>query len=181
MKPNIKWLMPVLICLLASILSVFMPVLTYVYPNGNTVGFNILDFTKPSQELIDILWTYQGPMGMDVDDVWMVILAVLAVLAIIAAFAGVITMSRQRPNTWQFVLALVGIIGTAVPAILIMIAVLFSQQYFPGVFRFGIYPIITPVAMVMCMITVTQKHRRTQAEKLAEEKAKGLIRPAGDL
>ena len=90
-------------------------------------------------------------------------------------------MSLQRPNTWQFVLALVGIIGTAIPAIIVIIAAPVSQQFLPGTFQFGVYPIITPIAMVLCMITVTQKHKRTQAELRAAEKAKGLIRPGGDL
>jgi len=35
--------------------------------------------------------------------------------------------------------------------------------------------------MILCLIAVTQKHKKTQAEIQAEEKAKGLIRRAGDL
>ena len=118
---------------------------------------------------------------MYIDKVWLTILAVLAVLAIILAFIGVITMSLQRPNTWQFVMALVGIIGTALPAIIVIIAAPVSQRYLPGTFSFGVYPIITPIAMILCMITVTKKHKKTQAEIRAAEKAKGLIRPGGDL
>ena len=181
MKKNIQWLLPVLTCIVASVASVFLPVLTYIYPNGQTVAFNLFSFTEPSQDLLDILASYNGPYEMYIDKIWLTILAVLAVLAIIAAFIGVITMSLQRPNTWQFVLALVGIIGTAIPAIIVIIAAPVSQQFLPGTFQFGVYPIITPIAMVMCMITVTKKHKRTQAELRAAEKAKGLIRPGGDL
>ena len=181
MKKNIQWLLPVLTCIVASVASVFLPVLTYTYPNGQTVEFNLFSFTEPSQDLLDILASYSGPYEMYIPQIWLTILAVLAVLAIIAAFIGVITMSLQRPNTWQFVLALVGIIGTAIPAIIVIIAAPVSQQYLPGTFQFGVYPIITPIAMVMCMITVTKKHKRTQAELRAAEKAKGLIRPGGDL
>ena len=181
MKKNIQWLLPVLTCIVASITSVFLPVLTYIYPNGRKVAFNLFGFTEPSQDLLDILASYNGPYEMYIPEIWLTILAVLAVLAIIAAFVGVITMSLQRPNTWQFVLALVGIIGTAIPAIIVIIAAPVSQQFLPGIFRFGVYPIITPIAMVMCMITVTKKHKRTQAELRAAEKAKGLIRPGGDL
>lgn len=181
MKKNIQWLLPVLTCIVASVASVFLPVLTYIYPNGRKAEFNLIDFTEQSQELLDILASYSGPFDMYIDKIWLTILSVLAVLSIIAAFVGVITMSLQRPNTWQFVLALVGIIGTAIPAIIVMIAAPISQQYLPGIFRFGVYPIITPIAMVLCMITVTQKHKRTQAELRAAEKAKGLIYPGGDL
>lgn len=180
MKMNMQWLLPVLACIIASVASVFLPVLTYIYPNGQKATFNLFSFTEPSQELLDILASYNGPY-VYIDKIWLTILAVLAVLAIIVAFIGVITMSLQRPNTWQFVLALVGIIGTAIPAIIVIIAAPISRQFLPGTFQFGVYPIITPIAMVMCMITVTKKHKRTQAELRAAEKAKGLIRPGGDL
>lgn len=180
MKKSIQWLLPVLTCLIASVASIFLPVLSYEYPNGQSVAFNVFDFVEPD-ELSQILFTYSGSLRMGVDPVVVVILAIAAVLSIIAAFVGVITMSRQRPNTWQFVLALVGIIGTAIPSVLIFLAVILSKNYFPGTFSFGVYPIITPIAMVLCMITVTKKHRKTQAEIRAAEKAKGLIRRGGDL
>jgi len=181
MKKNIQWLLPVLTCIIASVASVFLPVLTYIYPNGKKVSFNLFGFTGPSKDLLDILASYYGPYEIYIDKIWITILAVLAVLAIVAAFIGVITMSLQRPNTWQFVLALVGIIGTAIPALIVIFAAPVSQQFLPGTFQFGVYPIITPIAMVMCMITVTKKHKRTQAELRAAERAKGLIRPGGDL
>lgn len=181
MKKNISWLMPVLACIVASVASVFLPIFTYTYPSGRSVSFNITGFVQPTRELVNILASYTGPFELNIDQVWLTVLAVLAVLAIVAAFVGVITMSLQRPNTWQFVMALTGIIGTAIPALLIIVAALISQRYFPGTFTFGVYPIITPIAMVMCMITVTRKHRRTQAELRAMEQAKGLIRPGGDL
>lgn len=181
MKKNIQWLLPVLTCIIASVASVFLPVLTYLYPNGQKATFNVIDFAEPSKEFLDILASYNGPNETYIDKAWLTVLAVLAVLAIVAAFIGVITMSLQRPNTWQFVLALVGIIGTAIPALLIIIAAPVSQQYLPGTFQFGVYPIITPITMVLCMITVTKKHRKTQAEIRAAEKAKGLIRRGGDL
>ena len=111
MKKNIQWLLPVLTCIIASVASVFLPVLTYIYPNGKKVSFNLFGFTGPSKDLLDILASYYGPYEMYIDKIWITILAVLAVLAIVAAFIGVITMSLQRPNTWQFVLALVGIIA----------------------------------------------------------------------
>lgn len=181
MKKNVQWLLPVLTCIVASVASVFLPVLTYVYPNGKKVAFNLLNFTEPSPELVDILSSYNGRFAVYIDRIWLTVLAVLAVMAIVAAFVGVITMSTQRPNKWQFVLALAGLIGTAIPALLVMIAVPISHQILPGAFRVGVYPIITPIAMAMCMVTVTRKHKRTQAEIQAAEKAKDLIRPGGDL
>ncbi len=170
-----------LTCIVASVASVFLPVLTYIYPNGQKVSFNVFSFVEQSEDLLDILASYNGPFEMYIDKVWLTILAFLAVLAIILAFIGVITMSLQRPNTWQFVMALVCIIGTAIPAIIVIILAPASQRYLPGTFIFGVYPIITPIAMILSLITVTKKHKKTQAEIRAAEKAKGLIRPGGDL
>lgn len=181
MKKRIQWLMPVLTCLIVSILSLFLPVLTYLYPNGKKTSFNILSFIQKSDEFVQILYSYNGPFQIKVGTVWLVILAVLAALAIVAAFVGVVTMSRQRPNKGSFVLSLVGIIGTAIPSIIVMIAAPVSRQYLPGFFQVGVYPIITPIAMALCIVTVTRKHKKTQAEIQAAEKAKGLLRPGGDL
>ncbi len=181
MKKNIYWLLPVLTCIVASVASLFLPVLTWVNPHGIEVPFNIVDFVEQSPTLFSILSTYSGPLSMNIDQIWLTILAILAVLAIIAALVGVITMSMQRPNTWQFTMTLVEMIGTAIPAILVLVAVPLSRTYFLGTFQCGVYPIITPIAMILCVITVTKKHKLTQAELRAVEKAKGLIRPGGNL
>ena len=180
MKKNIRWLLPVLICIVASVASVFLPVLTYKHPTGGSESFNIFGFINPDR-LSRVLCSYTGGFRVNIDRATVTALAVAAVLAIVAAFVGVITMSLQRPNRWQFALALVGIIGTAIPSILVFLAVILSKNYFPGAFTFGVYPVITPVAMALCMITVTKKHKKTQAELRAAERAKGLIRQAGDL
>ena len=73
------------------------------------------------------------------------------------------------------------LVVATIPSILVFLAEILSKNYFPGIFRCGVYPIITPVAMVLFMITVTGKHKLTQAQLRAAEKAKGLIRPGGDL
>ena len=181
MKKDIRWLLPALTCVVVSVASLLLPILTYLYPNGRSISFNVLSFVKPSHELTSILDKYSGPYGMDISESLQTVLAALAVIAILAAFAGVITMSRQRPNTWQFILALVGIIGTAIPALLVIVAAPISQRYLPGTFRFGVYPIITPIAMIVCLIMVVQRRRKTLKEKRAVERAGGLIYRAGDL
>lgn len=98
MKKNIQWLLPVLACIVASVASIFLPVLTYRYPNGQEASFNVFGFIEPI-ELSKILGTYSGSFVVNIDQTVVTILAICAVLAIIAAFVGVITMSLQRPNT----------------------------------------------------------------------------------
>lgn len=179
MKKN-QWMYLVLGCIAFSVISLFLPVLVYTYPHGTVVKLNIMDIAS-SQKLTTILADYTGPFSIYVPAGVATFFAVVAALAILVAFIGVITMSIQRPNTRQFCLTLCGIIGTAIPSVLIFLAVILSRQYLPGTFRCGLYPVITPIAMVVCMITVTRKHRRSMAEIQAQERAKHLIRPGGDL
>lgn len=179
MKKN-QWMYLVLGCIAFSVISLFLPILVYTYPRGTVVKLNIIDIAN-SRELTNILAEYTGPFPMEIPAGVATFLAVVAALAILVAFVGAITMSMQRPNTWQFCMTLDGIIGTGVPSLLIFLAVLLSRQYLPGTFRCGIYPVITPISMVVCMVTVTRKHRRSMAELQAQERAKHLIRPGGDL
>lgn len=179
MKRNL-WLYIVLLCIGASVLSLFLPVVIYVYPDGARVSFNVLSFLDPT-ELSEVLSTYTGSFRVDIDDGVATALGIMAVLAIAAALTGVITMSRQRPNRWQFVLALAGIIGTAIPSVLILVMAVMSVNYFPGSFYPGTYPVVTLVTMVICMVTVTRKHQLTREQLRTVEAAKALIRPGGDL
>ncbi len=174
------WLYIVLLCIIASVLTLFLPVVTYVYPDGKEVSFNVLNFLEPT-ELSRVLRCYTGTFRLHIDKSVVTGLGIMAVAAIASALTGVITMSRQRPNRWQFVMALIGIIGTAIPSVLILVMVIVSVNYFPGNFYPGVYPVVTPITMVICMITVTRKHKMTQAQLRAVEASKGLIYRGGDL
>lgn len=175
------WLSVTLLCLMLSIISMFLPVLTYEYAGGKrVVDFSVLDFFEPD-ELSEVLSYYTGSFSLTVDSSVATFLAILAVLAIVAAFVGVITMSAQRPNKWQFILSIVGLVGTLIPSVLVFTAVLLSFDYFPGTFSFGVYPVITPISMGICMYMVTRKHKRTQAELEAEKRAAQHWHAPGDL
>ena len=174
------WLTLTLMCLVLSVASMFVPVLTYTFQNGTSIAFNVLGFLEP-KELFQILADYTGSFVVDFQESLVTFLAVVAILAIVAAFLGVITMSVQRPNYWQFVLAIVGLVGTLIPSLLIYLAVILSANYFPGTFTLGVYPIITPVAMGVCIFMVTRKHKRTQAQIEAEKRAAQYWSVGGDL
>ena len=178
MKRSI-WLTLTLMCLVLSVASMFVPVLTYTFQNGTSIAFNVVKFLKP-EELFLILSEYTGEY-VDMTQGFVTVMAVVGILAIVAAFLGVITMSVQRPNYWQFILAIVGLIGTLIPSLLIYLAVILSIHYFPGTFTLGVYPIITPIAMGVCIYMVTRKHKRTQAQIEAERRAAQYWRVGGDL
>lgn len=170
MMKRSTWLGITLSCLSLSILSMFLPVLTYVQPDGTEQAFNIVRVMQ-QDELAQILGQYTGSFVLEIDKSVLSLLAVIALLAVAAAFAGVITMSAQRPNNSQFVLAVVGLVGTMIPSILIFAAVILSKSYFPGSFHFGAYPVITPITMGICIYMVGRKHRYTKAELEAQRRA----------
>lgn len=174
------WLTLTLLCLVLSVASMFLPVLTYQFENGYSIAFNVLKFLEP-KELFQVLSEYTGSYVVAFQEGLVTFLAVVAILAILSAFFGVITMSMQRPNFWQFVLALVGLIGTLIPSLLVYLAAILSVNYFPGTFTLGVYPIITPIAMGVCIYMVTRKHKLTQAQIEAEKRAAQYLRVAGDL
>lgn len=174
------WLTITLVCLFFSVISLVFPVLTYVYPSGRSQSFNLFKFLNP-EELGNVLSQYTGSFALAIEEQDIPLFGTIAVFSIVAAFIGVITMSTQRPNFWQFVLTLAGLIGTLIPSILLFIVVISSINYFPGNFKFGAYPIITPVSMSICIYMVTYKHKLTQEEIQAEKAAEKYLHSMGDL
>ena len=175
-----KWLTITLMCLFFSVISMFFPVLTYIRPSGSSQSFNLFKFLNP-EELGYILSQYTGSFALAIEEQDIPVFATVAVLSIVAAFVGVITMSTQRPNFWQFILTITGLIGTLIPSVLLFVVVISSIAYFPGSFKFGAYPVITPISMGICIYMVTRKRKLTKEEIEAEKKATKHLRTLGDL
>lgn len=169
------WLSITLLCLGFSILSLFFPILTYTYPSGSKQSFNLIGFMNP-QAFGKVLNQYTGPYKLIIDRQYIPVLAAVALLAIAAAFVGVITMSAQRSNRWQFVMAMAGLIGTVIPSVALFIVVLSSVHDFPGSFQFGAYPVITLISMGICIFMVTRKRKLTKEEIIAEQIASKHLR-----
>lgn len=174
------WLAITLVCLFFSVISLIFPVLTYVYPSGRSQSFNDFKFLNP-EELGNILSQYTGSFALAIEEQDIPVFATIAVFSIVAAFIGVITMSTQRPNFWQFVLTMAGLIGTLIPSVLLFIVVVSSINYFPGSFKFGAYPVLTPISMGICIYMVTRKRKLTKEEIEAEKKAAQHFCALGDL
>jgi hypothetical protein len=176
-----KWFYVALGSLAVSILSLFVSVITYTMPNGVKTSYNILDFFKGERFVREVLVDYRGHVFWRIDSASVRILAVLALGALIMSVVGICTMRAQRPRTWQFVMALVGLAGTAIPSLLIFYAVFQSSKGFAGQIRIGIAPVIMPISAVISIIAVT--YRRNSAlkemERLAREQ--NLIWEAGDM
>jgi len=183
MKENKSWFWIALGCVAVSIFALLLPVITYL-PKGETqtLTFNIVDIISMSDEFdFYVLHQYYGPIVWDISNGTAAIMAVLALLAIICAVGGIFTLTAQRPNTWQFVLTIIGLVGVAIPSIVIIVCVLGYGRYFSGNIGFGIAPIISPLAMIPCIITVIGRKNKVAERIRKEAMAKGLIREAGDL
>ena len=175
------WVLCALLWIIISILSLFVSIISYQGEDGITVTYSLQDLIAGNQFSQEVLSQYTGEFRLEIGSWALTLLCVLAVAAILAAFVGVIILSKQRPVKWPYIMTLSGVIGTAIPSIAVFIAVIASISYFPGTISCGFYPIITPIAMAICLITVIREHKRTMRAIDSVNRAKDLIKPAGDL
>ena len=176
-----KWFYLALFCLAVSIASLFSSIITYTAPNGVVTHYNLTSLLLETGFRDDVLSRYTGPVLWEMGGPTVSLLAALAVAAVFCALVGLFTLRKQRPNTWQFLLTLVGLIGTAFPSFLVLLAVVLSKNYFPGDISCGISPIITPIAMAVCIFVVIRRRNRVLEQLRREMEAKGLVFQAGDL
>lgn len=168
-----------------SIISLFLPIITYIPADfyiDTKIKFSIVDLIGGS-EVVDYLLTdqYYGPVIFRITGTTVAILAVIVILSVICAVVGLITLRAQRPNTWQFVLTIIGLVGTALPSLILIVCVIGFGQYYPGTIGIGIAPIITPIAMILCIAVVIRRKNRVAEELRKEMEQQGMIYRAGDL
>lgn len=109
------------------------------------------------------------------------IFAIIGIIAVICAIVGLALLSKQKDNTWSFVLTLIGLFGTMAPAILIFICVILLGNDFKGTISAGIYPIVSIIAMIISIIAATQVYRKNKEYNRKLKEADGLIFRGGDL
>lgn len=174
------WTLISLLCILLSVASLFVSVVIYRVPD-NPKSYAIQDMIDGETFTKEVMDQFQGKVLMQIDSWVLSVLCVLAALAILAALIGVIILSKQKPTTWPYVMTMIGLVGTAIPSVLLFILCLMSDDYFPHPITCGFYPIVTPIAMVISMITVTLERRRVKKAHMLQQRNSALIRPAGDL
>ena len=181
MKDKNKWFYVALSSLAVSILSLFTSIISYTAPNGRTTHYNLIRLLSGTDFLDNVLYYYTGPVFWKMEGPTVSVLAFVAVAAVACALVGLITLRKQRPNTWQFALTFVGLVGTAFPSFLVILAVMLSDHYFPGDISCGIAPIVIPIAMVICILAVIRRRNKVLEQLRREMEAKGLVFQAGDL
>lgn len=160
-----------------SVLSLFLPVLSYTTAKGTAHSYNIVNLVTDPESFIRVVFDeYTGTLWIDSSmrtSIGRVILvAAVGVIALVLAATGIVTLSQQRRNVGPFVLAVLGLVGTALPAASLYILYNLSRTSFLGTIRVGVYAVVTPIAMILALVAVTWKRRRTLEELQAEEIAK---------
>lgn len=184
--------------LVISIITLFLPVITYKNSDGTVYSYNVLRLMNGSdfvnhvmaddggQLLDESIGGILGFFGqMDVNGFFPAFLTIFVTLlgvgAIVASFVGIRSMAKQYESAWPYRLTIIGLVGTAVPAIVILIIYAVSSRYFNQTIQLGAYVFVTPIAMLSAIITVASRHMLTAEEKTAQIYAMEYLKPAGDL
>lgn len=169
-----------LLWLTISIFSMFIGVVSYTTPDGVKTTYALQDLIGGERFSREVLYQYTGGFKVRIGTWALTLLCILAVGAILSALLGILIMSKQKPVRWPFVMTVIGVVGTAIPAILILVATVVSASSFPGRIAPGFYPIVTPIAVLLCLFLVIKERKRI-AKANAVVRANAFIRPGGDL
>lgn len=183
MKNGRNWLLAAWVGLIFSIFAMTLtPVVTYTKAMTGTESFTILTLISDGGSFSrSVLNDYTGPVLVHFQGEAVASIAIIAVLAVLCAAAGLGMIGTQRPRRWQFRLTFIGLVGTAVPSLLILLGVFLSDRYFIGTLQCGAAPIITPIAMIVSIVAVAQRKNRLQAELESKLMTEGKIMRGGDL
>lgn len=170
--------------LTVSLISLFFPIIIYTSQLGNVTRFNIFHllgggFAGIVQE--EYIGKSMIVISQNTFDRIVSAVGVIGAVSIITSFIGIRSMSKQYESQWPFRMTLCGLIGTTIPAILLMIAVLLSPNYYLGDISLGMYVIVTPIAMIASCLAVVKRHQMTRLELELQKEASMYIRVAGDL
>ena len=170
--------------LIVSLISLFFPIITYTNQIGTVTRFNIFHllgggFAGIVQE--EYIGKSMVVISQNTFDRIVAVVGVIGAVSIITSFIGIRSMSKQYESQWPFRMTLCGLIGTTIPAVLLMIAVLLSPEYYLGDISLGMYVIVTPVAMIASCLAVVKRHQMTRLELELQKEASMYIRVAGDL
>lgn len=186
MEKKQSWMYISIGSIVLSILSLFLPVITYQSARTGIVGkYNIIKLLSNDELISNVFEEYTGDFLQEMSysevSTWVILLCIVGVGAIILAFVGIRSMTKQYESEKPFRLAISGLIGTAIPSVVLLVLYLYSKNQYAGTMHLGAYIIVTPIAMVLACLTVTSRHRLTQEEVKLQQEAKAYIRPAGDL
>lgn len=171
------------ISLAVAILSIFTTIIRYTNGSGERKTFTVFDFFASKGNEFDsfVSYEYVGNVLWKINIGAIRIFSIIGIIAVICAIAGVVMISKQKENTGSFVLALIGLFGTMAPSVIILACVVIMRDNYMGTISCGIYPIVSPIAMIICIAATTQMHRRNIEYRKKLKDAEDLIFRGGDL
>ena len=180
------WMYTAIGAIVLSVVSLLFPIIIYrSYRSGITSGYNFFQLFNTDEFNRIVFYEYTGDFlrGMTESETgfWIILLCLVGIIAIALAFVGIRMMSKQYESVAPFRMTICGLIGTAIPSIVLLILFIVSQNQYAGTMYLGPYVFITPITMVIACLAVTNKYRLNQEEAKAQAEAKAYIRPAGDL
>lgn len=169
-----------------SLISLFLPIISYT--SGRDAGreydfrvFQLLEggFADQVQtEYTGKNWIFVSNQAFDTA---VAVICMIGVASIVISLLGLRSMSRQYESNWPFRMTVCGLMGTAVPALLLVLAAVLSNDFYLGSISLGAYVYITPVTMAAACAAVARRHKMTRQELRIQREAAQYIRPAGDL
>lgn len=186
MKKKKAWLFISVGSIALSILSLFLPIVVYRSAITGAIGkYNIINMLSENSFIKTVFHEYTGDFLMGTSSqtikIVIIILSAIGIVAIILALVGIASMNKQYESKYPFRLAIMGLIMTAIPSMVLLTLYMFSLNDFLGTMRLGVYIIVTPLAMITACLAVTSKYRLNIQQLKISNEAKKYIFPAGDL
>lgn len=180
------WMYVSIGAIILSVASLVLPVLSYQSANkGITTRYNIFKLLSNSELIENVFKEYQGEFLRGVSygtvSICVIVLSLVGLGAIVLSFVGIKSMTKQYESARPFQLAICGLVGTAIPSIVLLILYIFSKNQYAGTMHLGAYIVVTPIAMVLACFAVTSKYRMSKEEAAVQKEASHYIRPAGNL
>lgn len=169
------------ITLAIAVLSGFTTIIGYTNSKGIYKSFTLLDIMLSSDFESFVMLEYHGSIDWDIDIVFVRVVAVVAIIAVLCAAVGLKLLSDQSESSKPFALTLIGLIGTMIPSLLLLICIVVLKNDYVGIISCGIYPVVSPIAMLISIYAAAQVHRKNIEYHKKLNNAKGLIYRGGDL
>jgi len=168
--------------LAVAILSAFTTIVGYTNSSGIHRSFSIIDLLSDAEGFGAFIFNeYKGKVYTQYEPWQLFTLIALGAVAIVCAFVGLRCLSKQTDNQISYVLTIMGLIGTMALSVIIFICIVALKADYLGTISCGIYPIVSPVAMIVCFSATTQMRKRNIEYRKKLKEAEGLIFRGGDL
>ena len=168
--------------LAVAILSAFTTIVGYTNSSGEHRSYSIIDFLSDAEGFGFFVFNeYKGIVFAKYEPWQLFALIALGAAAIVCAFVGLKRLSKQTDNQISYVLTIIGLIGTMAPSVIIFICIVALKDNYLGTISCGIYPIVSPIAMIVCIAAAAKMRKRNVEYRRKLKEADGLIFRGGDL